>query len=142
MKVKIDFPEGGVLRIFLTEVINVWKLGKSSSTFFSLLLRLLVSFMPTLLLSILTSIFLPSHSISLSYFIHAVPMCECLRKYSCMSSTFPLAILNCTCFFLTVEIHSHKENLVLDGNTVLSTCNTVWTKPNSSTALQCCNTGQ
>ena len=38
---------------------------------------LLFSFVPALLLSILISLFLPSSYISLSYFILAVPMCEC-----------------------------------------------------------------
>ena len=47
---------------------------------------------------IFTPLFLPS-SISLYYFILAVPMRECLVKHSCMSSTFPIAILNGTCFF-------------------------------------------
>ena len=57
-------------------------------------------FMPALLLSILTSLFpLRCSSVSLSYFIIAVPMRECLGKHSCTSSTFPLAILNGTCFF-------------------------------------------
>ena len=34
----------------------------------------------------------------LSYFILAVPMRECLGKHSCMSSPFPIAILNGTSF--------------------------------------------
>ena len=38
-------------------------------------------------------------SVSLSYFILAVPMRECLRKHSCMSARFPIAILNGTCVF-------------------------------------------
>ena len=54
---------------------------------------LLFSFLSALLLSILTPLFLPSSSVSLSYFILAVPMREC------MSSSFPIAILNGTCFF-------------------------------------------
>ena len=32
-----------------------------------------------------------------------------------MSSTFPIAILNGTCFFPTVQREVHKENLVLGG---------------------------
>ena len=32
-------------------------------------------------------------------FILAVPMRQCLRKHSCMSSTLPIALLNGTCFF-------------------------------------------
>ena len=58
----------------------------------------LISFVPALLLSILTPLFLPSSSVSLFYFILAVPMRECLGKHSCMSSQFPIAILNGTSF--------------------------------------------
>ena len=53
--------------------------------------------------SILMPLFLPSSSVSLSYFIIAVPMRECLRKHSCMSSSFPIAMLNATSFFLNME---------------------------------------
>ena len=56
-------------------------------------------FVPVLLLSILTPLFSPSSSVSLSYFILPVPMRECLGKHSCMSPTFPIVILNGTCFF-------------------------------------------
>ena len=59
----------------------------------------LLSFVPTLVLSTFTPPFLPSSSVSLSYFILAVPMRKCLGKHSCMISTFPIAILNSTCFF-------------------------------------------
>ena len=55
--------------------------------------------------SILTPLFLLSSSVSLSYFILAVPMRECLGKHSCMSSPFPIresphffAKRNGTCF--------------------------------------------
>ena len=51
-------------------------------------------FVPALLLSILTPLFLPSSSVSLSYFVVAVPTRECLGKPSSMSSSFPIAILN------------------------------------------------
>ena len=44
-----------------------------------------------------------SSSVSLSYFFLAVPMRECLGKYMCMNSTFPIAILNGT-FFSRGEI--------------------------------------
>ena len=54
--------------------------------------RLLI-FVPALLLSILMPLFLPS----LSYFILAVPMRECLGKHSCRSSPCPITILNATC---------------------------------------------
>ena len=43
-------------------------------------------FVPTFLLAILTPLFLPPSFVSLSYFILAVPMHECLGKHSCMSS--------------------------------------------------------
>ena len=39
-------------------------------------------------------LFLPS-SVSLSYIILVVPLRECFGKHSCMSSPFPIAILNC-----------------------------------------------
>ena len=48
----------------------------------------LLSFVPALL-SILTTLSLPSSSVSLSYFTFAVLMRECLGKHSCMSSPFP-----------------------------------------------------
>ena len=54
-------------------------------------------FVPDLLLSMLTHLFLSS-SLSLTYFILAVPMRKCLGKHSCMSS-FPIVILNDTSFF-------------------------------------------
>ena len=38
-----------------------------------------------------------------SYFVLAFPKCECLRKCSCMSSTSPIAILNCIYFFRTAK---------------------------------------
>ena len=60
--------------------------------------------MLALLLSIVALLFLPSLSVSLSYFILAVPMHECLEKHSCMSSPFPIAILNSTFFFSRGEI--------------------------------------
>ena len=56
-------------------------------------------FVPAFLLSILTPIFLPSSSVSLSYFILAVSMRECYGKHSRRSSPFPVAILNDTLFF-------------------------------------------
>ena len=59
----------------------------------------LLSFVPALLLFILTPLFLPSSSVSLSYFVLAVPMRKCLGKLSCMSSPCPIAILNGTFLF-------------------------------------------
>ena len=45
---------------------------------------------------------LPSSPVSLSYFILAFSMRECLGKHSCMSSQFPIAILNGTSSFLSL----------------------------------------
>ena len=84
-------------------------------------------FVPAFLLSILTRLFLPS-SVSLSYFILAVPMRECLGQHSCMSSTFPIAILNGTCFFPTVLLQVREKNKLWDGDTSQGTSNPVWTK--------------
>ena len=39
-----------------------------------------------------------------SYFILALPMRECLWKHSYISSTVPIAMLNSTCFFPTVQL--------------------------------------
>ena len=50
---------------------------------------------------------LASLSVSLSHFILAVPMRECLGKHSCMSSTFPAAKLNDTNIFPTVQLQVH-----------------------------------
>ena len=60
-------------------------------------------FVPALLLCTLMPLFLSSSSVSLSYFILAVSMRECLGKHSCMSSPFPIAILNGTFFFRSVK---------------------------------------
>ena len=72
-------------------IINVFLLGCDRPS--ELLL-----FVPALLLSILTPL-LPSSSVSLSYFVLAVPMRECLGNHSCMSSPCPIAILNGPSFF-------------------------------------------
>ena len=55
------------------------------------------SFVFAVLLFIFILLYLPSSSISLSYFNLAVPMRKCVRKHSCMSSPFSIAILNVTC---------------------------------------------
>ena len=73
-------------------------------------------FMPALLISILTPLSVPSSSVSLSYFILTVRMRECFIKHSCMSSTFPIAILHGTCLFPTVHaakcrMSIRRENL-------------------------------
>ena len=44
------------------------------------------------------------YRLCLSHFICAVLMCKCLGEYSCMSSTFPIVILNCPQFFLLDEM--------------------------------------
>ena len=62
----------------------------------------LLSFVPALLFSILTPLFCPSSYVTLSYFILAFPMRECFGKHSCMSSQFPIAILNGTSTFLSL----------------------------------------
>ena len=49
-------------------------------------------------------LFLPSSSVSLSYFVLAVPMRECLGKHLCMSSPCSIAILNGTFLFPRGEI--------------------------------------
>ena len=46
--------------------------------------------------------------VSLFYFVLAVPMLECLGKHSCLSSPFPIAILNGTCFFPIVQLQVHN----------------------------------
>ena len=71
--------------------------------------------MPSLLLSILTPL-LASSSVSLPYFILAVPMRKCLGKHPCMSSPFPIAILNGTFFFRSVnnwKLSAIKQILLL-----------------------------
>ena len=82
---------------YILFVIIVFRLGCDRSS--GLLL-----FVPALLLSILTPLFLPSSSVSLSYFVLAVPIQKCLGKHSCMSSPCPIAILNGTLIFLRSEI--------------------------------------
>ena len=62
----------------------------------------LLSFVPAVLFSKFTPLFVPSSSVSFSYFILAVPMHECLGKHSCLSSPFPIAILNGTSSFLSL----------------------------------------
>ena len=62
----------------------------------------LLSFVPAFLFSILTPLFLSSSSVPLSYFSLAVPMRECVGKHLCMSSPFPIAILNGTSSFLSL----------------------------------------
>ena len=67
--------------------------------------------MPVLLLARLTPLCLFSSSDSLSYLILDVPM-HVFGKQSCMSCSFPIATLNGTCLFPTVQLQLHKENPV------------------------------
>ena len=56
---------------------------------------------------------LSSVCLRLSHFILAVPMRACLGKHSCMSSQFPIAILNGTSSFLSLV----RENInMLSGH--------------------------
>ena len=56
---------------------------------------------------------LTSFVCSLSYFILAVPMRKRLGKHSCMSSPFPIAILNGTFFFRSVkEMNNWKRSTI------------------------------
>ena len=63
---------------------------------------LLLLFVPALLPSTLTHLFLPSSPVSLSYFILAGPMCECLGKKLLHGFQFPMAIPNVTSSFLSL----------------------------------------
>ena len=58
---------------------------------------------------IITPLFSPSSSVSSSYFTLAVPMRECLGKHSCMISSFAIAILNGTSYFLSLV----QENITM-----------------------------
>ena len=70
----------------------------------------LLLFVSAVLFSILMPLFCVSSSVSLSYFILSVLMRKCLGKHSCMSSSFPIVILNDTSFFPTVQLQVHNEN--------------------------------
>ena len=61
-------------------------------------------FVPVLLFSIFTPLFLPSLSVSLSYFIHAVAP----HSPFLLTSPFSVAILNGTSFFLRVQLKVHN----------------------------------
>ena len=82
-------------------IVGVFSLGNDGQSG-------LIFFVPALLLSMLKPLCLPFSSVSLSYFILAVPMRECLGKHSCTSSTFSIAILNGTCFFPIVQLQVHN----------------------------------
>ena len=72
---------------------------------------------PLYFFSMLTPLFCPSSSVSVSYFILSVPMREWLGKHSCMSSPFPIAILNCTSFLSLV-----KENINMPSGLYYRLC--------------------
>ena len=52
---------------------------------------------------IFTFLFLPSFSVPLPCFILAVPMRKCCCYHACMSSIFPVSILNGTLFFRSMK---------------------------------------
>ena len=76
----------------------------------------LLSFVSAVLLFTFILLFLLSSSVSLSNFYRAVPMRGCLGNHSCMSSPFPIAILNGTCslralIFFCGDVPAIKTNL-------------------------------
>ena len=73
-------------------------------------------FVPALLLSMLTHLFLSSF-LSLPYFILADPMRKCLGKHSCMSS-FPIVILNDTSFFSDSATTSAQKRIRCEMTTL------------------------
>ena len=76
-----------------------------------------MNFFSFLFLSKLTPLFLPSSSVSLSYFNLVVPMRECLGKHPRTSSPFPIAILNGTYFVLSqvLILFSHAPRTLLQA---------------------------
>ena len=68
---------------------------------------------PLCFFPILTPLFLPPSSVSLSYLILAVSMRKCLGKHACMSSPFPIAILNGTFFFRSVKAMNNFKQILL-----------------------------
>ena len=78
----------------------------------------LLLFVLAVLFSILTPFFCVSSSVSLSYLILAVAMRECLGKHSCMSSPFPIAILNITFSFISLV----QENINMPSGRYYRLC--------------------
>ena len=76
----------------------------------------LLLFVPALLLSILTPLFLPSSSVSLSYFVLAVSMRDCLGNHSCMSSPCPIAILNSPFFARRNSLSAEASCIKIKSN--------------------------
>ena len=60
---------------------------------------------------------LPSYRLLILYLISflLLPCSSVWEKHSCMSSTFPIGILNGTYFFLTMQLHRHKRCLRQDS---------------------------
>ena len=77
--------------------------------------RLKYCFMYALLFSMHAPLFLPS-SVTLSYFIHGVPMRKCLGQHSCMSYTFSIAMLGGPLIFFTLWIISVPVRQLLKMN--------------------------
>ena len=48
-----------------------------------------------------------------TYVIFAVPMRECLGKHLCMSCSFPIAILNGTCFIRSVKAMNNRKRIAI-----------------------------
>ena len=76
--------------------------------------------------SFYTHALLPSSSVSLSHFVLAVHVLKCLGKHSCMSSPFPIAILNGTCFFPTMQLQVHN---VYSERKTINSCSTQGVRP-------------
>ena len=76
--------------------------------------------MPVLLNCILTPLFFPSSSVSLSYLILAVPKRECLGKHSRTSFTFLIAIMNETLFFRSARAIKIRNRAKLKNSTKLT----------------------
>ena len=80
---------------------------------------------------------LPSSSVSLSNFYLALPMRGCLGKHSCMSSPFPIAILNWTCSLRALilfcgDVPAIKTKLSKQTNQLLS----CWVDPAACALIQ------
>ena len=72
-------------------------------------------FVHTVLLSIFTLLFLPSSSVSLSYFNRTVSKCKCLGEHSCMGSKFSIAIQNGTCcLFYAITVRNSRSRVMLN----------------------------
>ena len=101
--------------LLLTSRLTVVSDGSDDSTRW---LTVLLSFVSAVLLSTFILLFFPSSSVSLSNFYLAVPMRRCLGKHSCMSSPFPIAILNGTCSFRALILFCGDEPAIKTKLTV------------------------